>query len=145
MKPRSRRLRKKSGGTTELYQGQGQGQGQGPTSWLAAPPIPDQGTPVVPAPGVPGAPAAAAAAAAAPAAAPAAAAPAAPAAPGLTAKFLSFFSSNKPASGATNEPGIFDNWTSKLTGMFSSEKSSVGGTKKRKRNNKSKCKGKSKK
>ena len=125
MKPRSRRLRKKSGGA---------GEGQGP--WFAAPAIPDQAA---------AAPAAAAAAAAAPAAAPAAAAPAAPAAPGLTAKFLSFFSSNKPASGATNEPGIFDKWTSKLTGMFSSEKSSVGGTKKRKRNNKSKCKGKSKK
>ena len=112
MKPRSRRLRKKSGGA---------GEGQGP--WFAAPPIPDQSTPVVP-----GAPAAAAPAA-----------PAVPAAPGLTAKFFSFFSSNKPASGTAKEPSIFDKFSSKLTGIFS------GGTKKRKRNNKSKRKGKGKK
>ena len=122
MKPRSRRLRKKSGGTTELYQGQGQVQ----RPWFAAPAIPDQSTPVAPIPAAP-APAAAAEKAAV------------PAAPGLTAKFFSFFSSNKPASGTAKEPSIFDKFSSKLTGIFS------GGTKKRKRNNKSKRKGKGKK
>ena len=118
MKPRSRRLRKKSGGA---------GEGQGP--WFAAPAIPDQAAAA--AAGAPAAPAAAAAAAAEKAAV--------PAAPGLTAKFFSFFSSNKPASGTAKEPSIFDKFSSKLTGIFS------GGTKKRKRNNKSKRKGKGKK
>ena len=119
MKPRSRRLRKKSGGA---------GEGQGP--WFAAPAIPDQAA---------AAAAGAPAAAAAPAPAAAAEKAAVPAAPGLTAKFFSFFSSNKPASGTAKEPSIFDKFSSKLTGIFS------GGTKKRKRNNKSKRKGKGKK
>ena len=129
MKPRSRRLRKKSGGTTELYQVQGQV--QGPTSWLAAPPIPDQGTPVVPAPGAPK---------------PIPGVPTPAKKPGLfdNWNWKSMFSSNKPESGTAKEPGIFDNFASKLTGIFSA-KTSVGGTKKRKRNNKSKRKGKGKK
>ncbi len=123
MKPRSRRLRKKSGGTTELYQGQGQVQGP----WFAAPAIPDQSTPVAPIQGAP---------------TPIPGAPTPAKKPGFFDNwpFTGMFSSNKP-----EEPGLFDNWKSKLTGMFSSAKSSVGGTKKRKRNNKSKRKGKGKK
>ena len=127
MKPRSRRLRKKSGGTTELYQGQGQVQ----RPWFAAPAIPDQSTPVAPIQGAP---------------TPIPGVPTPAKKPGLfdNWNWKSMFSSNKPDSGTAKEPGIFDNFASKLTGIFSA-KTSVGGTKKRKRNNKSKRKGKGKK